>query len=69
MEKLTLTRKEAAEQCNVSLPTLDAYLQRRENPMPCIRAGRKVIIPLEPLKEWLEKESTQQTGACNGRIV
>lgn len=63
MDKLTLTRKEAAEQCNVSLPVLDAYLKRSNDPMPCFRAGRRVLIPLEALKKWLEEEMARQAGA------
>ena len=62
MDKLTLTRKEAAEQCNVSLPMLDAYLKRSNNPMPFFRAGRRVLIPLEALRKWLEEETARQAG-------
>lgn len=61
-EKLALSRKEAAELCNVSLPTLDGFLNRRENPLPSIRAGRKILISAELLKEWLNEESVRQTG-------
>lgn len=63
MEKLALTREEAAEQCSVSLPVLDAYLKRSNNPMPCFRAGRRVLIPREALKKWLEEETARQAGA------
>ncbi len=63
MSKFTLTRKEAAEFCSVSLPTLDSYLRRRDNPLPSIRAGRKWIIPVEGLRQWLLDEAARQAGA------
>lgn len=63
MDKLTFTRKEAANYCSVSLPTLDAYLQRSHDPMPSIHAGRKIIIPVEGLRKWLLDEAARQAGA------
>ncbi len=63
MSKLAFTRKEAADYCNVSLPTLDSYLQRRRDPMPSIHVGRKIIIPVEGLRQWLLDEAARQAGA------
>ena len=63
MEKLALSRKEAAELSNVSLPTLDLWLNREENRLPSIRAGRKVLISTAMLKEWLNAESERQKNA------
>jgi len=62
VSKLTLTRKEAAEVCSVSMPTLDAYLRRKENPLPSFRVGRKWIIPADSLRQWLLEEAARQTG-------
>lgn len=60
--KLTLTRKQAAEHCNISLPTLDQWLHRRDYPLPCIRAGRKIVIPTDGLQSWLMEEAQRQNG-------
>jgi len=54
---LTLTRKEAAEYCNVSLPSLAAFLKRADNPIPHIKVGRKYVIPADGLREWLAQEA------------
>ncbi len=57
MDKGAFTRKEAAEFCNISLPTLAAFLARKEDPLPHIRVGRKYIIPADGLREWLAQEA------------
>ena len=56
----TLTREQAAKYLNVSLPTLDAFLHRYDNPLPCIRAGRKYLVPLASIEAWLISESSRQ---------
>ncbi len=66
METFAFTRKEAAGACNISLPTLDAYLRRQDRPMPHIRVGRKIIIPADGLREWLAEEAARQR---DGRTV
>lgn len=62
--KGTLTRQEAAEFLNLSLPVLDGMLKRIENPVPSIRIGRKVIIPVNALQNWLLAESERQHGTA-----
>lgn len=56
----TLTREETARYLNVSLPVVDAYMHRRDNPLPNIRVGRKYIIPSALLDEWLRAEAERQ---------
>ena len=68
--KLTLTRNEAARELSVSLPVLDAWLHRAENPLPHIRCSRRVIIPADGLQAWLSEEvARNQRGnaAVSGR--
>ena len=52
-----MTREATARYLKVSLPTLDAYLHRAENPIPAIRAGRKYLIPFTLLEVWLKDEA------------
>lgn len=62
----TLTRKETAQMCNVSLPTLDSFMHRNDNPLPYIKAGRKYVIPRSLFLEWLEAEAQRQmTGGAD----
>ena len=53
----TMGRETAARYMNVSLPTLDAYLHRAENPLPAIKAGRKYLIPVSLFETWLKEEA------------
>ena len=55
MEKLAYNSKEAAQALGVSLPTFYELSNRTD--FPCIRLGRRVLIPVDGLKAWLEKES------------
>lgn len=66
MEKLNYFRKEAAEAGGISLPTLDALLNRECDPIPHFRVGRKVLIPVDGFRNWLAAESERQ---MNGRAV
>ena len=54
--KLCMTTDEAATQLNISKSKL--YQLLRENAIPSIRVGHKILIPTEELKEWLHTQST-----------
>ncbi len=59
-EKLTLTAKEAAESFGVSLPVMYEIVKRDD--FPVIRVGRKVIIPIDRFREWVNRQSGQVLG-------
>ena len=61
-ENGTMTRKMASEYLHISLPALDALLRRSENPIPCVRVGRRYIIPVAGLEQWLAEESHAQSN-------
>lgn len=54
---LVVSRKECATIMKVSLPTLDALLNREVHPIPYVRVNRKVLIPVAELEKWLSEES------------
>ena len=58
-ERLVLTRREGAEAVGVGLSTFDKLLRRKENPVPSLRVGRKIVIPKEQFKMWLEAEGSR----------
>lgn len=61
--KLTYTRREAAAALGVSLPTIDAFMHRRDNPLPCIRnGGRLYLIPKAALETWALEEAARNAG-------
>lgn len=58
--KLCMTTNEAAEQLNISKSKL--YQLLRENAIPSVRVGRKLLIPIQELKEWLHTQSTNDSN-------
>ena len=59
MADLVYTRKEAAERLKVGLPLLDVWLNRADRPIPHVREGRKVLIPVAQMEEWVAEEAIQ----------
>lgn len=54
MEKLTVTVDEMAKIVGVSRPT--AYELIHKEGFPTVRIGRRVVIPINSLKRWLEEQ-------------
>lgn len=55
MEKVTMSVQELAGQMGISLPV--AYELVRQEGFPSIRIGRRILIPVEPFREWLGRQS------------
>lgn len=55
MEKLAYNAKEAAATLGISLPTF--YELSNRSDFPCVRIGRRVIVPVDSLRAWLAKEA------------
>lgn len=51
MEKLTVTVAEAADMLNLSKPVVYDLCKRSD--FPALRIGRKVLIPTDRLREWV----------------
>lgn len=56
MEKLAYNAKEAAATLGISLPTFYELSNRAD--FPCVRIGRRVIVPVDSLRAWLAKEAS-----------
>ena len=54
-EKLAYNAKEAAAALGISLPKFYELSNRTD--FPCVRIGRRVIVPVDSLREWLAKEA------------
>lgn len=61
-EKLAYNSKEAAAALGVSLPTFYELSNRAD--FPCIRVGRRILVPVDSLREWLAKEA-QRSGSTD----
>ncbi|MCR1906109.1 excisionase family DNA-binding protein [Intestinimonas butyriciproducens] len=55
MEKLTITVEEMANVVGVSRPK--AYELIHKEGFPAVRIGRRVVIPIDGLKRWLEEQA------------
>lgn len=56
MEKLAYNVKEAAATLGISLPTFYELSNRAD--FPCVRIGRRIIVPVDSLRAWLAKEAS-----------
>lgn len=59
-EKLAMNSKEAAAALGVSLPTFYELSNRKD--FPVIRVGRRVLVPVDGLRRWLEEQSGGQSA-------
>lgn len=60
MDKLTVTVEEMAVIVGVSRPK--AYELVHQVGFPTVRIGRRVVIPLDSLKRWLEAQAGAAVG-------
>ena len=54
-EKLAYNAKETASALGISFPTFYELSNRTD--FPCIRVGRRVLVPVDSLRKWLAKEA------------
>ena len=59
--KLCMTTDEAAFMLNISKSKL--YQLLRDNAIPSVRVGRKILIPTKELEEWLHTQAS-----CNRNL-
>lgn len=59
LEKITLTKEEAAETLGISRPTLDKLI-RTDTTFPAFKIGRRVLISMTELNEWIVKQATER---------
>ena len=59
---MTLSVREAAELIGISKPTV--YQLIRENQLPCIHAGKKIVIARQALLDWMSEGAIYGKKAC-----
>ena len=55
MENLGISITELAKTLGIGRNT--AYAMTRQEGFPCIRLGRRTVVLVEGLREWLEKQA------------
>ena len=58
--------EQTATLLGIGTQTLQGWLRRKDNPLPHIRDGRRIIIPDFLLTEWIRAES-ERSAAVTGR--
>lgn len=58
MEKLTFTVGELARMLNIGRN--QAYALCHMQGFPAIQIGKRIIVPVEPLREWLREKGMEQ---------
>ena len=62
MTKVTITRKEGAESMGIGVIAFDSLLRRQDDPLPSIRVGRRVLIPVKEFEEWLSRQTAREAS-------
>ena len=60
--KLTLSVREAADMIGISKPTMYGLI--RNNEIPVIHVGKKILISRKSLTDWVEKGDSYGKEAC-----
>lgn len=60
--RMTMTVQEVADYLGVSKPT--AYSLTSQDDFPCLRIGKRILIPVAAFHDWLDRNTTgtQRTG-------
>lgn len=67
MEKMTLNIEETCEALNLSRPIVMQYIRRKDNPLPCIKTGKRYRIPFADLERWISEEAARNSGTAAGK--
>ena len=62
MANLTLMIAEVCEELGVSRPTVEMWIKRKDNPLPCIKKARTYRIPRAALEKWILEEADRNSG-------
>ncbi len=61
MEKLTIKATELPDVLGIGRNTAYALIKRAD--FPSVRIGRRIVIPVDALKSWLERQSDENVEA------
>ena len=68
-QKMTMSIAEVCTSSGFSRPTIMAYINRSKDPLPCIKAGRRYMIPRAALEAWLVEEAARNTMSIGRPMV
>jgi len=63
VQRLGLTRTEAAKAIGVSPRSIDTLIADRTSGFPFVKIGTKVVVPVRELADWLAAQAQKKRGA------
>ena len=64
---MTLNIVETMEALQLSRPIVMQYIRRKDNPLPCIKTGKRYRIPKAALEQWIMEEAARNSGTTGRR--
>lgn len=64
---MTLNIAETMEALQLSRPLVMQYIRRKNNPLPCIKTGKRYRIPRAALETWIMEEAARNSGTTATR--
>lgn len=58
VQRTAFSRLECARSVGVAPQLVDSWMSREVDPLPSLRDGRRIIIPVKQLEEWLARQAT-----------
>ncbi|MDP4119588.1 MAG: helix-turn-helix domain-containing protein [Bacillota bacterium] len=58
MERLTISVEEMAKELGISKPT--AYMLANSEGFPVLKIGKRKVVPVQGLQEWIKKNSSTE---------
>ena len=66
--KLVMTEKELAAYLGVSYWTVRGWRLQKEDPLPTIGSGRRVLYRLKTVEEWMERSEARSVQEHGNQI-
>lgn len=61
--KMTLSIEETMQALCLSRPLVMSFIHREDNPLPCIKTGKRYRVPRAALETWIMEEAARNTYA------
>lgn len=63
---LTYGKDAASAAFGVSVPVIDSWIKRQDDPLPSFREGTRILIPVKEAQEWVSRQAKKAMEEING---
>ena len=57
---LAYGKDSASAAFGVSVPVIDGWIKRKDDPLPYFRAGTRILIPVKAAEKWIERQAEKE---------